>query len=152
MSQKMYSEVRAAEALCVSVKNSPGKSPCGEEENTVLRSATKGKSFLDRLNDALLLIFEMRPHDLSGGLTVMVEDGVKKLFMLCHQHGVLFNVTHILHAVAVKLLPEVVDDGDEAVVAGGVEDGVVETFVFFHNVQHIAVLYGLYKVRLMPAE
>ena len=51
----------------------------------------------------------------------MAVDGVQKLLVLVDQYGMLVDVSDILHAVAVKLLPEVVDDGDEAVVAGGLE-------------------------------
>ena len=75
----------------------------------------------------------------------MVEDGVKKLFMLCHQHGVLFNVTHILHAVAVKLFPQIVDDRNQSLVAGGLEDRIVKLFILLHDVENVSAVHGLHK-------
>lgn len=102
--------------------------------------------FFNGLNNALLLILQMGPHDLFGRLTVMVKYGVEKIFVFCDQYRMLFDIPDIFHAVAVKLFPQIIDNGNQLIVAGGLEDGVVKLFVFFHDIEDIAALHGVHKL------
>lgn len=98
------------------------------------------------LNNAFLLVLQVGPHDLFGGLAVLVEDGVKQLFMFRHQHGMLLDILDIFHAVAVELFPKIVDDGDQSVIAGRLKNSVVKLLVLLHNIDNIIGLGGLDKL------